>query len=469
MTPGVGFVQRAWNEHIVPALIEYVTIPCKSPAFDAEWRAHGHLDRAVALVQRWAAARTIEGLHLEVVRLGDRTPLLYAEVPGAREDTVLLYGHIDKQPEMAGWQSGLGPWTPVVRGDRLYGRGAADDGYAAFCALTAIESLQAHGSPHARCVLLVEACEESGSPDLPAYVEALAGRIGRPSLVICLDSGCGSYDALWATTSLRGLAGGTLTIDVLREGVHSGAASGIVPSSFRLLRAVLARLEDERTGQIIPSEFHVAISPERAEQAQVAAAALGEQVWREFPLLPGMRPALGEPVELLLNRTWRPALAVTAAAGLPKIEDGGNVLRPSTSLKLSLRLPPLVDAAGATGRLKALLEADPPYGARVTFTPDAAATGWNAPAMSPWLARSVNEASTAYFGKPAMYQGTGGTIPFMAMLGERFPRAQFLVTGVLGPGSNAHGPNEFLHLPTAVKLTACVAHVLADHGRMVAA
>ena len=469
MTPRLEFVQRAWNERIVPALTEYVTIPCKSPAFDADWKAHGHIDRAVALVQRWATSRKLEGLRLEVVRLGDRTPLLYMEVPGAGDDVVLLYGHIDKQPEMVGWESGLGPWTPVVRGDKLYGRGAADDGYAAFCALTAIESLQAHGIPHARCVLLIEACEESGSPDLPTYVAALAGRIGLPSLVICLDSGCGSYDALWATTSLRGLAGGTLTVDVLREGVHSGAASGIVPSSFRILRTLLTRLEDEGTGHIIPNAFHVDIPTERVEQARAVAAALGEAVWREFPFLPGMRPVASDPTELLLNNTWRPALAITAAAGLPKIGDGGNVLRPSTSLKISLRLPPLVNGAVATRRLKELFESDPPYGVRVTFTAEAAASGWNAPPMGAWLESSVNEASKTYFGQPAMYEGTGGTIPFMAMLGERFPDAQFLVTGVLGPGSNAHGPNEFLHVPTAVKLTASVAHVLADHGRMVAA
>lgn len=469
MTPIFEFVQRAWDERIVPALTEYVTIPCKSPAFDAEWRAHGHLDRAVALVQRWATARQIEGLRLDVVRLGDRTPLIYVEVPGARDDTVLLYGHIDKQPEMIGWESGLGPWTPVVRGDRLYGRGAADDGYAVFCALTAVESLQAHSLPHARCVLLIEACEESGSPDLAAYVEALATRIGTPSLVICLDSGCGSYDALWTTTSLRGLVSGTLTVEVLREGVHSGGASGIVPSSFRLLRTLLGRLEDDRTGRIIPQEFHVEIPERRVEQARAVAAALGEEVWRQFPLLPGMRPVVMDPTELLLNNTWRPALALTGAAGLPKIEDAGNVLRPSTSLKISLRLPPLVDGVVASRRLKELFESDPPYGARVTFDAEGAATGWNAPPMSAWLEKSVNQASRRYFGKPAMYDGTGGTIPFMAMLGERFPGAQFLVTGLLGPGSNAHGPNEFLHLPTGAKLTACVAHVLADHGRMVAA
>ncbi|HEU5319484.1 MAG TPA: M20/M25/M40 family metallo-hydrolase, partial [Methylomirabilota bacterium] len=381
------------------------------------------------------------------------------------QDTVLLYGHCDKQPEMTGWAKGLGPWTPAVRGDRLYGRGAGDDGYAAFAALTALEALQAQGVPHGRCVVLIEASEESGSPDLPVYVEALAGRLGRPGLVIALDSGCGNYEQLWTTTSLRGIVGGTLTVQVLTEGVHSGAASGIVPSSFRILRALLARLEDERTGRIVPDDFHAEVPRERVEEARAVARVLGEEVYRKYPFVPGMRPAQDDPAELLLANTWRPALAVTGAAGLPALQDAGNVLRPHTSVRVSLRIPPTLDAARAAQRLKTLLEAEPPYGARVTFAPETPATGWNAPPTAPWLLASLARASAAFFGKPPMLEGTGGTIPFMSMLGERFPHAQFLVTGLMGPGSNAHGPNEFVHLPTGVRLTACVAQVLADHHR----
>ena len=459
----MDFIQRAWDGHIVPTLTEYIRIPCKSPAFDPRWAEHGFIDQAIDLVKGWCEKRKVEGLRVEVIRLGGRTPVILMEVPGASDDTVLLYGHVDKQPEMVGWENGLGPWTPARRGDKLYGRGAADDGYAAFAAITAIEALQASGTPHPRCVILIEACEESGSGDLPFYVEALARRIGTPSLVICLDSGCGNYEALWATTSLRGLAGGTLTVEVLKEGVHSGGASGIVPSSFRILRALLARLEDERTGEIIPRELHPEIPKERIEQAHAVAKALGDTVWTKFPFLPGMSPVERNPIDALLNNTWRPALAITGAAGLPSIEDGGNVLRPSTSLKISLRLAPTTDGETASRKLKELFEADPPYGARVTFNPETHATGWNAPPMSTALLKSVHEASQKYFGQPAMFEGTGGTIPFMAMLGERFPKAQFVVTGVLGPGSNAHGPNEFLHVPTGVKVTACVAHILAGH------
>jgi acetylornithine deacetylase/succinyl-diaminopimelate desuccinylase-like protein len=456
--------RRTWDDNILPTLHEYIGIPAKSPAFDANWQQHGHIDRAIALLQSWCAKRPIEGLRLEVVRLEGRTPVILMEIPGSSDETVLLYGHCDKQPEMTGWNEGLGPWTPVRRGDRLYGRGGADDGYSTFAALTAIEALQAQRVPHARCVVLIEACEESGSFDLPAYVEALAGRLETPDLVVCLDSGCGNYDQLWGTTSLRGILNGVLTVEILTEGVHSGGAGGIVPSTFRIARQLLSRLEDERTAAILPAEFRVDIPKERVEQARAVAAALGDEVWKEFPFVPTASPAHIDPAELLLNNTWRPVLEVIGAAGLPAPADAGNVLRPRTALKLSLRLPPKIDAAVAAKRLKALLEADPPHGARVTFDAESSSSGWEAPAMSEWLQRSVDRASMACFGKPAMYEGTGGTIPFMSMLGERFPKAQFLITGVLGPGSNAHGPNEFLHVPTGIKLTAAVAQVLADHA-----
>ncbi|HMH51490.1 MAG TPA: M20/M25/M40 family metallo-hydrolase, partial [Candidatus Acidoferrum sp.] len=438
------FVQQAWDRDIVPALTEYIRIPAKSPMFDAQWAEHGHIDRAVELITGWARGRRIEGLRIEVVRIEGRTPVILMEAPGAGGDTVLLYGHCDKQPEMVGWAADGGPWIPVRRGDRLFGRGAGDDGYAAFAALTAIEALEAQGVPHARCVVLIEGSEESGSPDLPAYVEKLADRI-RPGLVVCLDSGCGDYDHLWATTSLRGVLSGTLTVEVLREGVHSGAASGIVPSSFRILRNLLGRIEDERSGEILIRECHVAIPPERAAEVRAVAGVLGDEVIRRYPFMPGMHPVTADPVEALLNNTWRPALAVIGADGIPAVADGGNVLRPQTSLKLSLRLPPTADGPLVARRMKEMLEADPPYGATVTFTPsERPGGGWNAPVMADWLSDSVKRASSTYFGKPAMFDGLGGSIPFMAMLGERFPQSQFLVTGVMGPGSNAHGPNEFI-------------------------
>ena len=410
----------------------------------------------------------MRGMSLEVVRLAGRTPLLAIQVePTGKESggTVVLYGHLDKQPEMSGWREGLGPWTPVIEQGRLYGRGGADDGYAVFSALCALKALQEQGRPQARCVMLIECCEESGSYDLPAYLEALSSRIGKPDLVIGLDSGCGNYEQLWGTASLRGLVNGVLSVEVLSEGVHSGDASGVAASSFRIARSLLERLEDSSTGTIKDRAFHVPVPPERIAQAKLAAGVLGEQIWRKFPFVPGMRPMHGELAELALNRSWRPMLAVTGAEGLPPPANAGNVLRPKTALTLSLRLPPTVSAEAAARRLKQILEADPPYGARVRFEAGQAATGWHAPQTAPWLEQALQNASMASFGKPVMWLGEGGTIPFMAMLGAKFPEAQFLITGVLGPHSNAHGPNEFLHLDYAQRLTACVAEVIAAHAR----
>ncbi len=471
------YVSEKWDDDIVPQLVEYIRIPNKSPMFDADWVKNGYMDDAVKLMEAWAKAQDIPGMQLEVVRLENRTPLIFIDIPasgpgaaapasatGTRDDDcVLLYGHLDKQPEMTGWDDDLGPWKPVLRGDKLFGRGGADDGYAIFGSLAAIQALRQQGVPHARCVVLIEACEESGSYDLPAYVDHLADRIGKPSLVVCLDSGCGNYEQLWCTTSLRGMAGGNFTVKVLAEGVHSGDASGIVPSSFRLLRQLLSRIEDERTGRITVEGLHVEIPGDRLAQARKVAEVLGDEVYSKFPLLPGMRPMSDDLTELVLNRTWRPALSVTGVDGMPPLSSAGNVLRPFTSVKLSLRLPPTLDGKRGGELLSEALLRDPPDGAEVSLKLEKSSTGWNAPAMVPWLEKAIGAASQEFFGRPAMYMGEGGTIPFMGMLGEKFPGAQFMITGVLGPHSNAHGPNEFLHIPMGKKVTASVARVLAEH------
>jgi acetylornithine deacetylase/succinyl-diaminopimelate desuccinylase-like protein len=460
-----NFVDQCWGDEIVPTLVEYIRIPNKSPSFDPDWAAHGYMEDAVALFERWALSRlaSLPGASLEVVRLPGRTPVILIEVPGEGRDTVLLYGHLDKQPEMVGWAEGYGPWIPRLEGDKLFGRGGADDGYAMFGALSALLALREQGVAHARCVVLIEACEESGSYDLPYYVDHLSDRIGRPSLVVCLDSGCGNYDQLWLTTSLRGIASGTLKIGVLTEGVHSGHASGVVPSSFRIFRRLLSRLEDEETGAIRPPEFYAQIPAERLTEARGAAAALGDTIFTEYPFAPGVAPMTEDLTEAVLNRSWRPQLAVTGIAGLPLPLDAGNVLLPFTEAKLSLRLPPTLDAEQAGALLRTLLEKDPPYGAQVALELGPSAAGWNAPALAPWLEQSLAGASKAAFGTPPAYMGEGGSIPFMAMLGEKFPQAQFVVTGVLGPHSNAHGPNEFLHIPTGKRVSVVIAQVLADH------
>ncbi len=465
-----NFVDARWDESILPELEAYIRIPALSPHFDEAWATHGHIDAAVEHIRRWCAERPIAGLNIEVHRLEGRTPVLFMEIPafGGGDDgrTVLLYGHLDKQPEMDGWDPDKGPWQPVRVGDRLYGRGGADDGYAAYASLTAIEALQRQGAAHDRCVVLIEACEESGSFDLPAYLDHLEERIGTPALVVCLDSGCGNYDQLWSTTSLRGLVGGILEIEVMKptqdgsaSGVHSGKGGGIVPSTFRVLRQLLERVQDVETGTILLPTLQTSIPQQRVEQAAAAARILGDMIFEEFPLHEGVAP-VATGAEAILNRTWRPALEIVGS-DLPSLR-GGNVLRGRLRVKLSVRIPPHVDAEAATEALRATLLADPPYGAKIRFEAEQVAAGWEAPPLADWLDTSLQRASQAFFGADAAYMGEGGTIPFMGMLGAKFPQAQFCITGLLGPESNAHGPNEFLHIPCAKRLTMCVSSVLGE-------
>ena len=473
-------IDRAFDEQIVPRLADYIRIPAKSPAFDPDWAAHGHIETVLRNAAEWIEAQKVESLTLEIIRLEGRTPVLFFEVPASNghpsQQTVLVYGHLDKQPEFTGWRSDLGPWTPKLDDGKLYGRGGADDGYAVYAGVAAIQALKAQGTPHPRIVCLIETCEESGSHDLLPYIDALRApgnnRLGDVGLVVCLDSGAGNYDQLWLTTSLRGLAGGTLKVEVLTEGVHSGDASGLVPSSFRIMRQVLDRLEDSATGRLLPASFHCEVPPERLAQARQTAAILGDEIYKRFPWASyessdcgGARqtvlPTTTDPLAALLNRTWMPTLSVTGAEGLPAPRDAGNVLRPYTAFKLSLRLPPLVDAAQAVQQLKTLLEDNAPYRAKVTFDGGSGASGWNAPPTAPWFDAALQEASQAFYGAPCATIGQGGTIPLMGMLQKGFPAAQMMVVGVLGPKSNAHGPNEFLHVPYAKRLTAAVAQVIA--------
>ncbi len=468
-------VSQAWDDDLVKQISDYIEIPAKSPAFDANWAQAGHLDSVVQRAADWILAQKVAGLTLEIVRLPGRTPVLFFEVAGTRPyiagaQTVLMYGHLDKQPEFDGWRAGLGPWTPKYIDGKLYGRGGADDGYAAYASITAIQALKRQQTGHPRIVGLIETCEESGSPDLLPYVDALRTRMGNVGLVICLDSGAGNYDQLWLTTSLRGMAAGVLKVEILTEGIHSGDASGLVPSSFRILRHVLDRLEDSETGRLLPANFHCKIPADRRQQAEATAAILGDVIYKRFPWAHHdcggsslvAFPTTTDPVEALIRRTWTPTLSVTGAEGFPALKDAGNVLRPFTAFKLSLRLPPLVDADQAVQELKTLLEDNAPYQAKVTFHAEGTSCGWNAPATQPWFEQALNQASMAHFQAPVGYIGQGGTIPLMSLLSKGFPTAQMMVCGVLGPQSNAHGPNEFLHVPYAKRLTAAVAQDIAQ-------
>jgi acetylornithine deacetylase/succinyl-diaminopimelate desuccinylase-like protein len=473
----LAHISHQWDHDLVKQITRYIEVPAKSPMFDVDWQKNGHIDTVVRQAAQWVEDQKVPGLQLEVVRLPGRTPVIFFEVQATQvagtSDTILMYGHLDKQPEFSGWRSDLGPWSPRYVDGRLYGRGGADDGYAVYAAVAAIQALKTQGTPHARIVGLIETSEESGSVDLLPYVDALRPRMGDVGLVMCLDSGAGNYDQLWLTTSLRGMVSATLKVQILTEGVHSGDASGLVPSSFRVLRHVLDRLEDSSTGRLLPASLHCEIPGERLAQARVTANILGDELYKRFPWAHadcdgssvGVLPTTTDPMEALLRRTWHPTLSVTGVDGMPALKDAGNVLRPYTAFKLSLRLPPLLDATQAMQTLKTLLEDNAPYQAVVTLDRVSSSTGWNAPATAPWFDRAVNAASMSHFGAPCGYIGQGGTIPLMSMLSQGFPKAQMMVCGVLGPKSNAHGPNEFLHVPYAKKLTAAVAQVMSAFGQ----
>jgi len=448
-----------WDVNILPTLTEYIKIPNKSPAFDPDWKQNGYMHDVLELAKKWVEKFQPEGSIIHIDEGGDKTPMIIVEIPGEREGNILMYGHLDKQPEMEGWKDDLGPWTPVFRDNRLYGRGGADDGYALFASLGSILSLKNQGAKLPRIVVLIEFCEESGSPDLPYYMDKFAETIGDVDLVICLDSGAGNYDQFWSTVSLRGMISCNLKVEVLNEGVHSGNASGMVPSSFRLIRQLISRLEDEVSGEILIPELHADIPNHRYAEAEKMASALNGD-FGSFPWHNATSPMTKNSIDGLIGRTWKPTLSVVGSGGIPSIQNGGNVLRPYTELKLSFRLPPTVNCNIAMDAVDKVLNNDPPNNASVTIDWDEPANGWNAPKLSEWLENAIEDASQSFYSKAAMAMGEGGTIPFMAMLGEQFPSAQFVVTGVLGPNSNAHGPNEFIHIPFAKKLSASIAFIL---------
>ena len=455
-------IHAFWDSEIVPTLVDYIKIPNKSPSFDPDWEKHGYMDKVLNLAADWTEKNKPNGSEMIIKKSPERTPLLLLDIPGTKEGNILMYGHLDKQPEMEGWNDDLGPWKPVIKDEKLYGRGGADDGYALFASIASINALKEQKIDHPRILVLIEFSEESGSPDLPHYMDLCSDIIGSPDLVICLDSGAGDYKRFWTTTSLRGLIGLKMKVSVLKEGVHSGGASGHVPSSFRIARSLLSRLENESTGEILLEELNTEIPNYRIKETKNLVSILGNEVVEEFPWKNGMKPSTNDNVEGVLRRTWRPALSIVGSDGMPSTANAGNVLRPYTTLQLSMRIPPMVDPKKAVNAIEKILKNDIPYGASVELEFEEAAEGWNAPESKTWLLKAIEKASKEYFNQMPCTIGEGGTIPFMAMLGKQFPKAQFVITGVLGPQSNAHGPNEFLHVPFAKNLTCCISSIIVD-------
>ncbi|MGH9019890.1 MAG: M20/M25/M40 family metallo-hydrolase, partial [Acidimicrobiales bacterium] len=343
--------------------------------------------------------------------------------------------------------------------------GGADDGYAAFAALAALEAIEAAGEPHARCVVLIEASEESASSDLDAHLDALADHLGQVELLLCLDSGGLTYDRLWVTTSLRGCVNVRVTVEVLERALHSGLASGVVPSSFRILRELLDRVEDSTTGEVRLANLYADIPAEHVAAAVALANEFGDVAQNEFPLVEGLTLMGDSPADRWLRTTWFPALSVIGMGGLPAPDIAGNVLRTSTTAVLSMRLPPGVASLDAAAELLTVLTDRPPSNATVTATLDSHGDGWAATEFAPWLSDALERASLDTFGRAPGYCGEGGSIPFLAELGRRYPGVQFVATGVLGPNSNAHGIDEMLHLPTLLNVTNSIATLVAAHAR----
>ena len=458
-------IERAdelWEDSIIPSLSEFIGIEALSPGFEPDWELKGELNSAIELFSSWLVDQELDGMAYKIHQIEGRTPVLLVTVEGTGPGEVIFYSHLDKQPSREHlWSEGLHPLKAVRRDPWLFGRGALDDGYGGYVCVTALKMLQEQGVPYPRSHFLIETCEESGSYDLPPYLDELTQELGNPNLIVVLDSGGPDYEHIWVTEALRGLVAGTLSVQVSNEGVHSGMSGGVIPSSFRIQRILLDRVEDSNSGEILIPEMHVEISDKVRKEAEDLGGLLGDELWSQLPVVDNLKPQNEGAVEILLDMNWRPAMSVIGADGLPPTQTAGNVLRTNTDLKLSFRIPPGVSAEKIDIILKEKFEQNPPYGATVEYIPDAAADGFHAPAMDGKLAEALNEASMHISGLPPMATWVGGTIPFMAMMQEKYPKAQFLCTGTGGPGNNAHGPDEKMHIPSSKRLTAVLSATIA--------
>jgi len=457
-------IESEFEKSVLPGLCDFIKIDNLSPFFDPEWNSNGKLEKAAEFLLNWVNAQGVKGLNSEILKDEDKTPLLLVEIDANGSDkNFLMYGHFDKQPHFSGWAEGLGPTIPVIRDGFLYGRGAADDGYAVFSAVLGLKAVQEQGLKHGRVVIIIEGSEESGSPHLVHYIDKLKDRIGAPDLLVCLDSGALDYDTLWITTSLRGNLIVDITCEVLEEGVHSGAGTGLAPDSFRILRHILDRIEDSKTGKV-NDIFHVEIPKQRIEEAKKVAELKKDHILEHVKLVPGVKGCSDDYTELILKKTWEPTLCLTGASHIPPHETAGNVLRPKTTLRLSMRLPPSLDAVKAADQLVEILSKDTPYNAKLTVTKRAPGSGWNNKELSQKLHQSLNNTSLKLWGRDLLSFGEGGSIPFIKQLADSFPQCEIVVMGVLGPNSNAHSCNEGLHIDYCKKITATLASTVADYS-----
>ena len=453
-------IEEAWQGDALEALAEFVRLPAKSPDFDPDWEQNGVLLRALEDAARWAKVRFPEGT-FEILSAPGVTPVLWVDIPGTPPGRpALFYGHFDKQPEAGEWSEGLAPFEPVLRDGRLYGRGTADDGYSFYAALTAARAMDEAGRKRPRIMGVFETREESGSGDLPHYLPELSKRAGRPSVLTVLDLGIQDKTRLWRTQSLRGVVTFTLKVEVLASGVHSGVTSGIVPSSFAVMRTLLDRLEDPATGRVKVASMHVPEPTRHMPALRRLAELSGEDLWKRFPWAGETEPRSFDPLELLLKNGWQPTLSILGAEGLPPVKEAGALIRPSTTLKLSFRIPPGVDAQKAAEDAVALVTTNVPSKAKVTVANLHAEPGFEAPAGAEWLDAAWSKASEELFRETAEDVFDGATIGILPKFVKAFGPCPFLCTGVLGTEDNAHAPDESVSLEYLTKLTCAVASVL---------
>ena len=453
---------RIWEESILPSLSEFIEIHALSPMFEPNWDELGELQATLDLFCSWLDNQGLQGMSYNVHRIANHSPVLLVTIEGTGSGEVLFYSHLDKQPSRPHlWSEGLHPLKAVRRDPFLYGRGSVDDGYGGYLCVTAIRLLQEAGIPHPKATFLIETCEESGSYDLPPYLDELTEDLGNPDLIVVLDSGGPSYEHIWVTEALRGLVAGNLSVRVSHEGVHSGMSGGAIPSSFRIQRMLLDRIENSQTGEVLIPEMHVEISDNIMQQATALAEVLGDELWSSLPTVETLESQSKDVSEMLLDINWRPALSVIGADGIPSVQSAGNVLRTNTDLKISFRIPPGVNAEEVQDVVKQILEENPPYGAEVTYNPTEPADGFHAPPLHEGIASALESASLHLTGKSPMSTWIGGTIPFMAMIQNKYPNACFLCTGSSGPGNNAHGPDEKLHIPHSKRVNVALAAAIA--------
>eukprot|EP01134_Creolimax_fragrantissima_P007648 CFRG7648T1 len=462
-----AFVDKHFQEKFVDTLSGFIKIPNCTPAFDADYLTNGHIQTAIKYILDFTDSLKIPGLTHSVYDDESRPPMVCIVYPGEVKQNVMIYGHLDKQPFMEGrWSEGLDALTPVIRDNKLYGRGSADDGYSVLAALLSIQAAREQGVPLPRICILLETEEESGSENLLYLMEQAQVKeaLGKPDICICLDSETADYDKIWVTSSLRGLAACNLKIEVMESGQHSGLAGGIVPETFTIARQLLDRLEDSTTGVVV-DEFNSQPDDKKRNEAKEVAEYHGSSLFTNFKLLEGVS-AMSEHdlAQMYLQNVWYASLSVTGGCGLPDVSDAGNVLRPWTQLRVGIRLPPNVNGHDAAKKLEEVLTKDPPYGCKISVTGLQGGNGFCTKPFPIYLNDSIRDASMAFFGQAHSSFGIGGSIPFLSELGQKYPEAQIIPMGAMGPDCNAHNPDESIDLPYAKKFVCFLSHLLGDIG-----